>query len=459
MSLTGTAGSSPPSAARWGGTEALFRAFAVPAGLVLVLAVLVGSQVALEAFLGLIEAALIVFFLRHLGLAVAALRTAPADLAAPLAEQTDLPTVTMMVACKNEQAVAETLVARLVEMDYPAELRQLILIDDGSTDATPQLLAELADRHPSLTVLTRQPGAGGGKSGALNAGLAVATGEIVVVFDADHQPRRDVVRRLVRHFVDPRVAAAQGRCEIRNPGDSPLARLVALDYLAGYLVDEYSRQSLFELPAYGGANCAVRASALRELGGWNPHTVTEDTDLTLRLLLSGRRIRYDVTAVDEEEGVIDLRRFWRQRYRWARGHQQVWRDYRSAVWRSRRLSLREKVETTAFLLTFHLPVLTGLGAIVLVLWLAGVVHPTLPIDLSYMWMLMFLGPLLELGAGLLIGQAPRRWAWSLLFFQPLFFVSMALCTKAWVDGLLERPYSWVKTQRARDVSQLGVSHG
>ena len=51
--------------------------------------------------------------------------------------------------------------------------------------------------------------------------------------------------------------------------------------------------------------------------------MTEDTDLTLRVVLRGERVRYDITAVDTEEGATTLRRFSRQRYRWARGHQQV----------------------------------------------------------------------------------------------------------------------------------------
>ena len=60
------------------------------------------------------------------------------------------------------------------------------------------------------------------------------------------------------------------------------ATTVFVDFLSGYLVNEFGRQALFELPAYGGANCAVRMSTLHALGGWNPETVTEDTDLTLR---------------------------------------------------------------------------------------------------------------------------------------------------------------------------------
>jgi cellulose synthase/poly-beta-1,6-N-acetylglucosamine synthase-like glycosyltransferase len=319
------------------------------------------------------------------------------------------------------------------------------------------LLEARAAVEPRLTILHRVPGARGGKSEALNAGLDVANGEIIIVFDADHQPHADVVSRLVRHFEDPLIGAVQGRCVIRNPEDSPLTRLIAVDYLAGYLVNEYGRQCLFELPAYGGANCAVRASSLRAAGGWNVGTVTEDTDLTLRLVLSGERVRFDVTAVDEEEGVVTLERYWNQRYRWARGHQKVWRDYRRAVWSSRRLTLTEKFETTMFLLGFHVPVGCAVGLGILGLWSVRIVHPTDPLNTFVLWTLLFLGPLLELGGGLLVAQADRREAIVLVLFLPIFFVSIALCAKAWIDGVMGRPYTWIKTKRSADLAGAALA--
>ena len=138
-------------------------------------------------------------------------------------------------------------------------------------------------RRTAAHCLHRPAGSPGGKSGALNAALEHARGEVIVVFDADHKCRSDVIKRLVRHFADPTVGAVQGRCIVRNSEESSLAKTIAIDYYCGYLVNEYGRQSLYSLPAYGGANCAVRASSLRALGGWNEDSVTEDTDLTLRL--------------------------------------------------------------------------------------------------------------------------------------------------------------------------------
>ena len=80
-----------------------------------------------------------------------------------------------------------------------------------------------------------------------------------------------------------------------------------------------------------------------------PDTVTEDTDLTLRVLLRGERVRYDVSAVDYEEAVVSAQRFWKQRYRWARGHQKCFRDYWWPMLRSEHLTLTEKFESVMFL--------------------------------------------------------------------------------------------------------------
>lgn len=399
----------------------------------------------------------IAFFARHLAFAISALHTAPRDLEAEIVDTGFRPSVAVIVACKNEEKVIRKLVASLIALDYPPQLMELIVVNDGSTDRTGEILTSLATEHAHLAPLHRSPAESNGKSGALNAALAQVTAEIVIVFDGDHQPRTDVVRRLVRHFEDPTIAAVQGRCQISNPGDSLISRLVAIDYLAGYLVNEYGRQSIYRLPAYGGANCAVRTTSVRELGGWNVGSVTEDTDLTIRLTLTGQRVRYDVTAVDEEEGVITVGRFWRQRYRWARGHQQVWRDYRGLVWRSPIFSRIEKVEMTMFLLVFHVPVLSGLGLLVLVLWGSGVVPAGQdPVNLFLLWTLLLLGPLLELSAGLLLSRADRREAPILLFFLPLFLVSIALCAKAWFDGIRGSGYAWGKTVRAGDAPTAGA---
>ncbi|WP_202925885.1 glycosyltransferase [Goekera deserti] len=411
-----------------------------------------GADATFGVVAGALNVVFAVYFCRHLAFAIAASRWADGDLhAADVGFDTYTPAVAVLVGCKNEALVVDGMVAALLELDYPAEQLTLVVVDDGSDDGTGERLDVWAAREPRLRVLHRPPGSAGGKSGALNDALALVDGEIVVVFDADHEPEATTIRRLVRHFRDPATGAVMGRCVIRNSKDSRMANTVFLDYLSGYLVNEYGRQAVFELPAYGGANCAVRMSTLRGLGGWNPETVTEDTDLTLRVLLSGQRVRYDVTAIDFEEAVISTQRFWKQRYRWARGHQKCMRDYLLPLMRCRHLTLVERAETALFLFVYHVPLLSGLGLLLTVLRAFGIgdlpAVAVLPLS-----MLLFIGPLAELCVGLLIGRVERRAAWQLLGFLPAFALSIWITSRAYVDGMLGRPYSWVKTSRSGSVS-------
>ncbi|WP_448625499.1 glycosyltransferase [Geodermatophilus sp. URMC 64] len=403
---------------------------------------------------GALNVVFALYFFRHLAFAVCAARWAGSDL---LAADVDLtgyaPPVAVFVGCKNEELVVDGMVTALLALDYPADKLTIVVVDDGSDDRTGEILDRRAAADPRLRVLHRRPGAGGGKSGALNDALAGVDAEIVLVFDADHEPDPYVLRRLVRHFRDPQVGAVMGRCIIRNGEESTMATTVFVDFLSGYLVNEYGRQAMFELPAYGGANCAVRMSTLRALGGWNPQTVTEDTDLTLRVLLRGQRVRYDVSAVDYEEAVISAQRFWKQRYRWARGHQKCFRDYWKPILRSPHLSLVEKGESLMFLLGYHVPVLTGVGVLLSVLRAFDIGDRPI-VGLLPLSMLLFVGPLAELSVGLLVGRVERRAAWSLLGFLPAFALSIWVTTRAYLDGMLGRPYTWVKTTRSGSTSTV-----
>jgi hypothetical protein len=108
----------------------------------------------------------------------------------------------------------------------------------------------------------------------------------------------------------------------------------------------------------------------------------------------------------------------------------------------------EKVETMLFLLVYHVPVLCALTLLSTALRLGGVGPHVTIFELLPLSALLFAGPFCELAVGLIVGRAPRRAAWSIAWMTPIFLLFMLICTKAWVDGLLGRSYSWVKTTRS-----------
>ena len=113
-----------------------------------------------------------------------------------------LPSLDVVVAARDEEGVVTRLVERLTSLRYPPDRLSTWVIDDGSQDRTPQLLDELAERHPGLHVIHRERDAGGGKSGALNTALSQLSGEWLLVLDADAQLQDDLLERLVPYALD-----------------------------------------------------------------------------------------------------------------------------------------------------------------------------------------------------------------------------------------------------------------
>ncbi len=278
-----------------------------------------------------------------------------------------MPSVTVFVPMHNEEKVASDILEALVASDYDSEKLEIIAIDDRSTDGTAEIIDAYAAAHPTVKALHRTTG-NGGKAGALLFAGQHAHGDIILMFDADYIPGRAMLKRLVAPFCDPEVGAVMGRVVPHNVGDSVLAGLLSLERAAGYQVGQEAKHRLGLVPQFGGTVGGVRSSALRAVGGWNTDSLTEDTDLTCRLLLQGWKVAYVNRAECYEEVPHEwpLRRT--QLTRWVIGHTQCFHRYCLSIIFSRRLSLAEKVDSVMMLgcyFTAPLMMLAWLSSLVL----------------------------------------------------------------------------------------------
>ena len=128
--------------------------------------------------------------------------TRGSSVSVPATDPAKLPSLDVVVAARDEEAVVPRLVERLTSLRYPSGQLTTWVIDDGSLDRTPALLDDLAIQHPELNVIHRQRNAGGGKSGALNTALGCLKGEWLLVLDADAQLQDDLLERLVPYALD-----------------------------------------------------------------------------------------------------------------------------------------------------------------------------------------------------------------------------------------------------------------
>ncbi|AKG21100.1 glycosyltransferase [Calothrix sp. 336/3] len=246
----------------------------------------------------------------------------------------NLPYISLLVAAKNEETVISKTVRNLCNLDYPAERYEVWIIDDDSSDRTPLLLAELEQEYDNLKVLYRSPGAGGGKSGALNQVLPLTRGDIVAVFDADALVSPDLLLRVAPLFSGEKVGAVQVRKAIMQ-AETSLNHDAAKNFwiqgqMAEMALDTYMQQQRISGGGIGelrGNGQFVRRTALLSCGGWNEETITDDLDLTLRLHINHWDIECLSHPAVQEEGVTSAIALWHQRNRWAEGGYQRYLDY------------------------------------------------------------------------------------------------------------------------------------
>ncbi len=248
--------------------------------------------------------------------------------------QGDWPYVSLLVAAKNEEAVIGNLVKNLCSLEYPEHRYEVWIVDDNSTDATPQLLAQLAQEYDNLKVLRREAQAGGGKSGALNQVLPLSKGEVVAVFDADAQVSSDMLVRVIPLFQREKVGAVQVRKAIANQNENfwTKGQMVEMG------LDTYFQQQRTAIGGIGelrGNGQFVRRKALVRCGGWNEETITDDLDLTFRLHLDNWDIDCLLYPAVQEEGVTSAIALWHQRSRWAEGGYQRYLDYWDLILKNR----------------------------------------------------------------------------------------------------------------------------
>ncbi|MBT8161761.1 MULTISPECIES: bifunctional polysaccharide deacetylase/glycosyltransferase family 2 protein [Arthrobacter] len=230
--------------------------------------------------------------------------------------------VTVIVPACNESAGIQAAVRSIAASTHPVEI---IVVDDGSTDGTADLAEALG--LPNVRVVRQE---NGGKPSALNAGLRLASHEIVVMVDGDTVFEPDTVRALIQQFSDPRVGAISGNTKVANRGGI-LGAWQHIEYVVGFNLD----RRLFDLaecmPTVPGAIGAFRRDALLQIGGVSNDTLAEDTDLTMSLCRAGWRVVYQDDARAWTEAPASLGALWKQRYRWCYGTLQAMWKHRGAI--------------------------------------------------------------------------------------------------------------------------------
>ena len=268
-----------------------------------------------------------------------------------------LPALDILVAARDEENVIERLVERLFNLDYPTSKLNIYIIDDGSSDKTPLILERLSKEFDKLKIITRSANAGGGKSGALNYALKFTHGEWLLILDADAQLKNDTLPRLFRFVYEGSWSAVQLRKSVINVSKNFLTTCQSME-MAMDAIFQYGRLSVAGVSELRGNGQLINKEVLLKCGSFNEDTVTDDLDLSLRLLLSKSKIGILWDPPVMEEAVENISALFSQRQRWAEGGLQRFFDYGDQLF-SKKIELIQKFDLTFFfILQYALPIIS-----------------------------------------------------------------------------------------------------
>jgi len=238
------------------------------------------------------------------------------------------PRTAILIPAWNEEAVIGTSIDRLVALDYPPDRLRVYVVDDASTDGTPDVIGAKGVQYPGQVVHLRREQGGQGKAHTLNHGIEILLEddwmEAMLIMDADVIYEPDSLRKMTRHLADPDVGAVTAYIKEGSRPGNYMTRFIGYEYITAQAAARRAQNVLGALACLaGGAQLHSRANLEAVGGRIDTSSLAEDTFTTFKTQLAGNRVVFDGNATVWAEEPGDILGLWKQRLRWARGNVQV----------------------------------------------------------------------------------------------------------------------------------------
>lgn len=231
------------------------------------------------------------------------------------------PKVSVIIPAWNERIGIISTIKSLLESNY--KNTELVVINDGSTDDSDRIIRKFIEKYNKESYaknkikIVYHYQKNGGKGKALNKGIKLSTGEIIVSTDADCIVLKDTIKNFVKYFSNPKVMAAVGNVKMGNT-----TKLIGVIQHLEFLFSFYFKKAdslMNTIYIIGGAAGAFRREIFDTIGLYNTKNITEDIDLSVRIQEAGMKIVYASDAIVYTEGANDVQGLMKQRLRWKRG--------------------------------------------------------------------------------------------------------------------------------------------
>lgn len=389
----------------------------------------------------------LLFFLGH----VYYRRTRHAGKNLPEVPDAELPCISVMVPCHNEgQVIAHTLEA-LLKLDYPPEKLEFLMINDGSTDDTAEVIRGFSGHARVRLLEVPKHLSARGKSGALNYALSQARHPLIAIYDADNLPEAGAIRPLVVQLVrNPTLAAAVGIYRAWNRRRALITRFVNIEGIGFQWMVQAGRWMLMRLTMLPGTNYVIRKAIVEKMGGWDEQALTEDSELTVRLYQAGYQVQLVPTSVSWEQEPESLRVWFKQRRRWVRGFNYVMKKHAAGLMHAKPRRIAFEILSSHLLYYFFFLAVVISDAL-LVLCLAQVINIRVPGPYSLVWVFAYATFVLQLVIALSCEpgeDSPANILLTIVMYFTYCQLWIPVVAAAFYDDfIVHRAMKWVKTER------------
>lgn len=388
------------------------------------------------------------------------------------------PNITLIVPAHNEEVVIQKTTNAILNLNYPSEKLEILIFADNCEDNTAKYVREIINqkrfKNRNIQIIERT--GSGGKAGVLNDALKIAHGEYIGVYDADAMPEKNALYFLVKKVLENphRYMAAFGRNKTRNAKQNFLTRCINQEIVVTQRIQHCGIWQLFKIGRIPGTNFIINTNYVKSIGGWRNGALTEDTDISFKIMGSGKLIALAYNSEAFQQEPETLKDYYFQRLRWAKGNYEVVINNFKQLFS--KTNWRVKLETFYYATTFFwfnasiilsdIFFLTNVLAWIIHIWNPAIILPftisssslLIAQILLFNWFLMVMLYILQIMTAMATqyGQSTNEQIWLALvsyftYSQLFIIVSIHAVWSVSIDKIFKRNNTkWVKTKRFSD---------
>ena len=363
----------------------------------------------------------------------------------------DYPSCALLIPAHNEEKVIGATIASMLKLNYPKDKLRIIVINDGSTDSTKEIILGYAKQDRRVELFDVPKGEGGkGKSRALNLGVKRVTSDIIAVYDADNTPEENSLRYMAAQLLlHKELGGVIGKFRTVNKNHNLLTKFINIETLSFQSMLQAGRWQMQNIATLPGTNFVMWTSLIHQLNGWDEEALTEDSELSIRIYEAGYKIKYIPYAITYEQEPQEWKVWIKQRMRWVRGNHYVVSKFLRHIpnFKNKRLAF-DLLYTLALYYIFFAAIL--ISDFLFILSGLSLVSISLPGPYQTVWIMAFFLFLFEIMLAISYDNEdsiPRVGLLVLMYFTYCQLWIYIVLKAAYIEYVKKDKHVWEKTVR------------